>query len=671
MKLLLNRIVLTALVLSVPLAASAADEVVVRGGGWGHGIGMSQYGARAMAEDGKTAEEITSHFYTGSTSATVGEGSLVGHADPLRIGIIQKETDFAFEPVNGPVALCAGEECMWTALPGDGLDWSYRSDGEGYCQFYNGDVPLGNKGPCVGELTWTDQPNTRVTVPQINRTYARGQILLRPAPDGLFHVLVELDLEEYLYGLAEMPSSWPAEALKAQAIAGRTYALYKAWIWRKIGTGSESTSGELRRVEDCACHLYSTTHDQSYKGWAKEGEFGGGVDWGAKWVAAVDATAGEALTHSASGGRALQAFYSSSTGGATENNEDVWGGSPVPYLRSVTDPGATTWSESFTRDKFAQALDLICVGRADITGTFVSGSPSQITIEGSDASRPVVTTYTGREFRSALGLRSHYVTSVEGLQLGPTGGAEGDHLLKYRSSDGAYWYQDVDAAGCTLRLIRASEFEADWTHVEAIDLDGDDDEELLFYRSSDGRYEYRSLNADGTLGSVRSEGNWAPGWTAVEPVRFEGDARDELMFYRVSDGRFAYYDIKVNGEIGTAVRVGYFGPGWTSSEPLDINGDGIDEMFFYRKGDGRFAYYYLRSDGTIGHSVRKGNFGTGWDIIEPTDFDGDATDEMLYYRVSDGRYAIYDLSLGGHIGSSLGVGNYVSSLVAVTSPRSN
>ena len=639
------------------------------GGGWGHGIGMSQHGARAMAESGSSAEDILTYFYTGAQIGTVGEGDLVGHANPLRIGVDQDVTQFDFEAVGGPVNVCVNGNCVLTASPGDGKDWSYRSNGSGSCRFYNGEVAVTSATTCVGELTWSSQPSTRVSAPQLNRTYARGRILFLQAPDGLFHVVVELNLEDYLYGLGEMPSSWPAEALKAQAIAGRTFALYKAWVWRNIGTGAESTPGELKRLADCACHLYSSTWDQKYIGWAKESESSGGVDWGVFWVEAVDDTAGLALIHAHSGGRAIEAYYFSSSGGATENNEEVWGGTPYPYLRSVADPGATQWQKAFSQVGFASALGFVCVGSAQIISVNASGSPSAIQIQGSDPSGPTTRTYTGNQLRTKLSLLSHYITSIDGLSAGSAMASDGDHLLGYRGSDGQWWYRDVDGAGCSLETLGSGSYGVGWTHVEALDVDGDERDELLFYRSSDGLYEYRDLNSDGTLGSVRLSGNWAPGWTAVEAVRFQGEATDDLMFYRVSDGRFAYYDLGPNGTIGSAVRVGYFGPGWTSSEPLDINGDGVDEMFFYRKSDGRFAYYYLRPDGTIGHSVRKANFGVGWDIIEPTDFDGDGTSEMLYYRKSDGRYAMYDLSLGGHIGSSLGVGNYDPQLASITSPR--
>ena len=88
--------------------------------------------------------------------------------------------------------------------------------------------------------------------------------------------------------------------------------------------------------------------------------------WGKRWAAAVDATAGTVLTHPETGDAIIATYYSSSTGGATENNEDVWGGNPRPYLRSVDDHWATdpqvhnpyaTWSPSVSQTAMITALN--------------------------------------------------------------------------------------------------------------------------------------------------------------------------------------------------------------------------------------------------------------------------------------------------------------------------
>ena len=292
-------VVTLAAILGIPVAA-ASEQVTIEGGGWGHGIGMSQYGAKALAEAGLTAEQIVSYFYAGTTLGTVGTGGLVGHADPLRIGVSQSANAIEFGAVNGPLTLCLASDCGLTAAPGDLGIWSFRADGVGSCQYFLDETPMGASGPCTGSITWSDQPNTRVDMPGLGRTFARGSVLFVPAPNNLIHTLVEIELEQYLYGLGEMPSSWHGEALQAQAIAGRTYALYKAWAYRDLENSQP-------RLDACSCHLYSSTQDQKYIGWAKEAEGENGF-WGDKWVAAVDATGGSALVHEFSSWRAIQAF---------------------------------------------------------------------------------------------------------------------------------------------------------------------------------------------------------------------------------------------------------------------------------------------------------------------------------------------------------------------------
>ena len=275
-------VVLTVVVslMTVNVPAFAEGEIVVDGGGWGHGIGMSQHGAKALAESGASTHEILSHFYTGIDFGLVGTGNLVGHADPLRIGVAQDLGFVLFGAIGGPVSLCQAGSCLYQAQPTEGAVWSFRSVDVGQCQYFKAGVAQGLPGTCDGALSWAGQPGVRVEFPDLNREYARGSVIFTGAPGNTFHVLVELGLEEYLYGLGEMPSSWPDSALQAQAMAGRTYALWKAWVYRDL----ESNQA---RMDSCACHLYASTFDQKYIGWAKEAE--GNGFWGAKWVAAVDA----------------------------------------------------------------------------------------------------------------------------------------------------------------------------------------------------------------------------------------------------------------------------------------------------------------------------------------------------------------------------------------------
>ncbi|MGH8872166.1 MAG: SpoIID/LytB domain-containing protein, partial [Acidimicrobiia bacterium] len=488
-------------------ALGAEAQVTIAGGGWGHGIGMSQYGAKALAESGYTAQQILQHFYAGVGFGTVGQGGLTGHAAPLRIGVGQSLNRFDFTAVNGPLTLPGG----LVAQPGQA--WSLRVVGNQLCQFYFGDGPQAPPGPCNGEITWANQPDVRVWVPTLNRTYGRGKLVFVQVPDnpGAFHLLVEIDLEQYLYGLGEMPSSWHAEALKAQAIAGRTYALYRAWGFRDL-------TSNAARMSACACHLYASTQDQSYIGWAKEAE--GGGSWGVVWRAAVDATKHQAMVHSHSGFRAIEAYYFSSSGGATENNEDQWGGSPYPYLRSMNDPGATSWATSIAQSQLNAALGFDAIMSATVTERYVSGSPKKIVVQGSKGGSPLTKTYTGSQFKIALGLRSHYVHDITGLVPFVPGA---DRAVLHDPVTGIWRF--YTSAGTIAELYFGNPgdfgFMGDW------DCDGIDTPGL--YRRSDGYVYLRNSNTQGVADVSFFFGN--PGDLPLAGD-FDGDGCDTVSIYR-------------------------------------------------------------------------------------------------------------------------------------------
>jgi stage II sporulation protein D len=221
----------------------------------------------------------------------------------------------------------------------------------------------------------------------INDAWYRGRVLVVPS-GGKVTAVNWVDLEEYLYSVlgAEMPASWPQEALKAQAVAARSYALHR----------------RDRSLTD-SYDVGTTTAYQVYKGLASEAP---------STIAAVDATRGQVLTH---GGRVIEAVFHSSSGGHTENVEDIWQ-QPLPYLRSVPDfdqdAPVFRWSETFTASQFQQRVTGI--GRLQAVATervTPRGRVSSIRLQGSQDTR----TLTGTQLRQALGLRSTlFSISIQG-----------------------------------------------------------------------------------------------------------------------------------------------------------------------------------------------------------------------------------------------------------------
>jgi SpoIID/LytB domain protein len=264
-------------------------------------------------------------------------------------------------------------------------------------------VVVDQDGASVGRFGSRTEPifavyqpqGARVRVPEAFHTYNRGWIefgLYDCADTCDLRLVLDITPQEYLYGLGEVPSSWPMAAMQAQAIAARTYAFTKA-------AASQHRSG-------CDCALYASSFDQVYAGWDKES----GVD-GDRWVQAVNATTDEVVRQ---GGSTIQAFYMSSSGGFTENNENVWGGTPIGYLRGVCDPGdytssnpSATWQVTFHAPEVTRALALkigtVTSFENPVRG--VSGRVISITVNGANASVPI----SGSTLRSALGLRDDRV----------------------------------------------------------------------------------------------------------------------------------------------------------------------------------------------------------------------------------------------------------------------
>ncbi len=212
----------------------------------------------------------------------------------------------------------------------------------------------------------------------ISDRWYRGKVLVISNGSGVTAINY-VDLEEYLYSVvgSEMPTSWPLEALKAQAVAARSYVLHK----RNQASHPQFDVG-------------ATTTWQVYKGLEGEAD---------STHAAVNGTRNQVLTHN---GQVIEAVFHSSSGGHTENVEDVWS-RPLPYLRGVQDYDAGApvfqWTQSFTTDELSRLMpDIGRMFSATPRRTTPRGRVQEIHVEGDRGARMM----TGNEFRHALNLRS-------------------------------------------------------------------------------------------------------------------------------------------------------------------------------------------------------------------------------------------------------------------------
>jgi stage II sporulation protein D len=277
---------LACLALATPACADAASSFAVEGGGYGHGIGMSQYGAYGYALHGKGYKFILHHYYRGTT---------LGQTDPNQVvRVLLAASAPSFSGATAAAGKTLNPSATYDVRPqADGSLALY--DGAGKKIVKSSPAPLVATG--VGPLSVAGLGSYR------------GSLEFRPDGAGGVETVDAIGLDDYVRGVisAEMPSAWSPEALKTQAVAARTYAI----------TTSVGGNG---------FDLYPDTRSQMYGGVSAET---------AATDTAVAATSGQVVEY---GGNPVVTYFSSSSGGHTASIEDVWPGStPEPWLRGVAD----------------------------------------------------------------------------------------------------------------------------------------------------------------------------------------------------------------------------------------------------------------------------------------------------------------------------------------------
>lgn len=403
------------LALFQPATGAGADKVFTfEGGGFGHSVGMSQYGAYGMARDGYTWQEIITHYFSGTTVAVADP---IFTDTPIWVGITQEKArvDFVVRSVGAnpvPATVTLGGQNL-TAAPGETI--TIEQIGNGTCR---ATTPSGQlTGTCSIDIEWDGwekSPSSALelagcSLPDWNApggtvfkpcTYSRGTMHIRPDNNTqAVNVTLEIGIEDYVLGISESPYGWGdyggMAALEAQAVAARSYALRRAL-----------DRGDPADRPWCWCEIYDTPVDQNYVGW------GHGTQ---NWIDAVRNTEHMVPTHPSSMYQGvplpIEAFYSSSTFGWTEDSESGFT-APIPYLRNVDDhwaldPAVGNHSARWTRQFSGSSLAARLPGMSTVTDLEVascspSGAALAITFSGSGGPR----TYTTRELRSYLGLRS-------------------------------------------------------------------------------------------------------------------------------------------------------------------------------------------------------------------------------------------------------------------------
>ncbi len=400
--------------LILPSQSSAIDIPVsfqVQGAGYGHGVGMSQIGARAKAIAGETATAIISYYYkdvaieplddskilrvnighlltsakmaTATQDATlqIFSGDIGDAQDVVPLATVPVKSSLNFSILGSTVlpSVVTGKKTV--SIPRNRI-FTVRWSGTRYLPGVDGVISLSH---------------TTTT-----KKYRYGQMQFRAVKAATLGYRIEVTnsvrlSDEYLWGVSEVPSSWPEAALQAQAIASRTYAMSKAGIYRTA----------------CDCDLYGEISDQSFVGYAKEIEKG----WGQFWKAAVTNTAGLTITQA---GKPITAYFGSSTGGLTETAVNAWG-TEKSFTQSVADvssldpllnPRFYRWDRTIAQSAVAAAFLLPDVVTLEIVMKNATGTVGTIK---ATSSAGIQKSLRGETFRSRTKIPSAYFDLI-GMQ---------------------------------------------------------------------------------------------------------------------------------------------------------------------------------------------------------------------------------------------------------------
>jgi len=432
----------------------------IAGSGFGHGVGLSQYGARGMALAGYTADQIVKHYYINTkigvesapTTLRVGLAQdqqyvavrgedLGGNGGHLTINIgnttrtLQVNSTVVFSITggnaratfaDGTAAVGKTATITWNGTAANGSAPSVANVATSYSATAAASS-LGSacKNTFAGvTITGFDSCPHRYRYGSLE--IAAGQFADTSTDLNVVNTLRLSD--EYLYGLGEVPSSWEPAALAAQVIAARSYALatYNSTV---TSTSSISVAGTKVRSA-CLCHMYSTIVDQNFVGYNKEYSVQGSL-----WKDAVNSTIptkrsgkGKVVLYQ---NKVIKAFFSSSTGGASQPIKEVWGSTSFPWSAVVDDHWAlgsktgnpnVSWVRTIKQGELVKSLNNVGVPIKNvksfkISALYPSGGVSKITVSDINGNMTNISVgpngrITPDTLRWVLGVKSTYLRSI-------------------------------------------------------------------------------------------------------------------------------------------------------------------------------------------------------------------------------------------------------------------
>ncbi len=379
---------------AVPAHADAAvspksSAITIVGAGWGHGKGMSQYGAYGAATKGLKYDKILDFYYPGTKLDKLPSGNIV------RVWITaDSDNGLHFRPVSGQKIVDSTGQSLTLPYSSKYTKWRISRSGKNRVLYYRN--TSGKYVKYTTKLTptrvwYVQNPKTgtvKLAMPNGDTRTYRGKLSLRLSGNTA-KIINLVSMESYLRGVvpAEMPASWSAEAVKAQSVAARTYAA------KLRSTVSSSAIYDLCDTSAC----------QVYKGVAAEYSSSD---------KAIAATADKVVEYK---GKLALTMFSSSNGGWSAS-----AGADYPYLKAKKDPydgvkRDQTWSVTLSSSKIQKAypsvgtLKSVQVSDRDGDGTY-GGRVEKVKITGSKGS----VTVTGGSFKSKFGLKERLFKLVGG-----------------------------------------------------------------------------------------------------------------------------------------------------------------------------------------------------------------------------------------------------------------
>jgi stage II sporulation protein D len=356
--------------------AHAAVTWVVKGHGFGHGVGMSQYGAYGYAKHGKGYGFILGHYYTGTSIGTL-QGP---HVVRVLVGVVGGDVGF-----SGATSACG------QSLQSGSIYEAHRSGTNVKLLSASGRslADCGRRLRAAG--------NGRISIAGIGTYRGALEVVTTASDTGSLNAINAVPVDQYVKGVIanESPASWPQAELRAQAVAARSYAL------------SVQVSGN-------GFDLYDDTSSQVYKGLASET---------AATDEAAEATRGQVLLYE---GKVAQAYFSACSGGHTESVQNVFFGPAIPYLVGVPDPydyycPLHKWTLRFSGPEISSRL-----------GAYLDGHLKKVVVTKRGVSPRIVwarlygtggnTMIRGDQLASALGAYDRWMTFTKLLDGKPAGG---------------------------------------------------------------------------------------------------------------------------------------------------------------------------------------------------------------------------------------------------------